>query len=330
MRMLRGRSNCYAASARLVRNPCVIMTGMGLKQALPAFPVKTLAPGSTSFAPGPRHAYAQQLYPSSPHGRKAHRARRSGMHGLGIAVSTPRDTLAPVTRAISNVFTSQPLGPHAAPQPVGPFRSPITFNPVQTSPTPTSGATSTTTATQGSSPVPVGYSTNEIYVNPADGSWWEYSPSTSTWVSVGTPYNTAAIAAASTSSSGSGGTAATVGAAVATGNSIVASDGSVWQYSSASNSWVEISGAGSATPAAGAPPPSYFTAAATSAITPATVGSTSVTASDGSVWQYNSSTGTWTQTEAAGSATPGANAPTPAQLSASGSVSDYQSVLNWL
>jgi hypothetical protein len=42
-------------------------------------------------------------------------------------------------------------------------------------------------------PVPAGFPTNQIFVN-ADGSFWEWSPSQSKWVNVGTPYGTGASA----------------------------------------------------------------------------------------------------------------------------------------
>jgi hypothetical protein len=40
-------------------------------------------------------------------------------------------------------------------------------------------------------PVPAGFSTNQIFVAP-DGSFWQYSTARSQWVNVGTPYNTGA------------------------------------------------------------------------------------------------------------------------------------------
>lgn len=40
-------------------------------------------------------------------------------------------------------------------------------------------------------PVPAGFSTNQIFVAP-DGSFWQYSPARSQWVNVGTPFNTGA------------------------------------------------------------------------------------------------------------------------------------------
>jgi len=340
MRILR-RSNSYAAETRIVRNPCVIMTGMGLALAAPAMPFKPLPLGSASFAPGPQHAYAPQLRPA-PQTQRSRRERRAhGMHGLGIAVAKSTDTLAPIISSVTfsasqNAFGGRPISspPPGVVTRIGPVISPL--QPVSAGTTPTAPTTPTTSAGAGAAgtagtPVPANYPTDQFYVTPS-GAVWEYSAAQGAWINVGTPYNVGA-SAASAPASGSSSAPTTVTQALATGNSIVASDGSVWQYSSASGTWVEISGPNSATPAAGAPPASYFTSAnaATSAITPATVGSSTVVASDGSVWQYNASTGTWAQTEAAGSATPAANAPTPAQLSAAaGTTSDYQAVLNWL
>ena len=243
--------------------------------------------------------------------RQLGRLRRRGMGAFGLPIQ-----IVGGRQAGSNVFTSFPIGPHTPPQPIGPFQEPITYNPNPapvTTPVTTTTATGTTSgapATQGSSPVPVGYSTNQIYVAP-DGTWWEYSPSQSAWVNVSAApaaVSTALQTAAPLTTSG----IVPVPVGQSTAAPYIAEDGSIWVWNASSGTWQEVYGANATLAAA------YAT------------GQTEI-ASDGSVWTYSSSTGQWTQISGPNSALASASAPAPPTTATpTVAVSDYQSVLNWL
>jgi len=81
----------------------------------------------------------------------------------------------------------------------GPVWSPSTPTaPIRIVSEPNIPSTSTSAATSGT-PVPPGYSQNQIFVA-TDGSFWQYSSAQNKWLNVGTPYNTGAAAAAAASS----------------------------------------------------------------------------------------------------------------------------------
>jgi len=84
-------------------------------------------------------------------------------------------------------FTYTPPGTGPSPNPpVGPVYAP-TGPPVTSAPDlPISSANAGT-------PVPAGYPTSQIFVDPS-GAFWEYSASQNQWKNVGTPYNTGAAA----------------------------------------------------------------------------------------------------------------------------------------
>jgi hypothetical protein len=80
---------------------------------------------------------------------------------------------------------------------VGPIvTGPVTYNPPASAstlpPNPTPSLPPASSANAGT-PVPAGYSTSQIFVDP-NGTFWEYSASQNQWMNVGTPYNTGASA----------------------------------------------------------------------------------------------------------------------------------------
>lgn len=75
------------------------------------------------------------------------------------------------------------------------IRGPITYNPPVTAPAPSPTlppvSALPSSAANAGTPVPVGYPTNQMFVDP-NGGFWEFSSAQNQWVSVGTPYNTGA------------------------------------------------------------------------------------------------------------------------------------------
>jgi len=268
---MRTRSNSYAAARRMAMDPCVVMTGMGLAHRASVIPVKPEWPGALPFA-RPLYTFQRPRMTRAAHGTRSKKSRRAQMMGLGIAV-TPAgsvDTLTPFTEPLRTVpfgvianrgFGPQP--PIIIAQPPGSIAvgpAPVT-SPVVGSPAPSPVATSGT-------PVPANYPTDQIFVDP-NGNFWEYSAAQNAWLNVGNPYNVGASATSATEQAASAALPASSGASTATpatvgSSTIVASDGSIWQYNSATGAWVETSGPGSATPAVGAPPPSALVSGATS------------------------------------------------------------------
>lgn len=161
-------------------------------------------------------------------------ARRPGMHGLGIAVARlqpnggrPLNTLQPVPKGI--------ISPGA----------PIAVGPAPYTPPPSS-------STNAGTPVPSNFPTNQFFVN-SDGSVWEYGASG--WFNTGTPYNNGASSGSSSTSTTGVSTAGTpVPAGYPTNATFTASDGSLWSFNAASNTW-QYAGvsAAAATSAAAAP-----------------------------------------------------------------------------
>lgn len=126
------------------------------------------------------------------------------------------------------------------------------------------GAGSTAANVSGT-PVPVGYPTNQIYVEPG-GAFWEFSAASGVWKNVGTPYNVGGSASQTSTTSGSlavpGAPVSPVPAGYPTNSLYTYTDGSVWQYNAAAGGWVEVQGPStttsaltpSGTPAAAAAP----------------------------------------------------------------------------
>lgn len=64
--------------------------------------------------------------------------------------------------------------------------------PVRSTPIPSVGPLyPTPPANSGGTPVPLGYPTSQIFVDP-NGGFWQFSASQNQWINVGTPYNTGA------------------------------------------------------------------------------------------------------------------------------------------
>ncbi|MGA7793429.1 MAG: hypothetical protein WCA19_10350 [Candidatus Acidiferrales bacterium] len=113
-------------------------------------------------------------------------------------------------------------------------------------------------------PVPIGFPTDSVFINQADGSQWEYSSLQGSWISVGTPYNLAAPSAASlpqqpqvssAAAASTGSTSAQVyGTPVPidypTTSLYVDSSGNTWQFSGATNTWTVSALAATSTAAA--------------------------------------------------------------------------------
>jgi hypothetical protein len=259
--------------------------------------------------------FIQQRYAPRQLGRLRRRgmgvAPAGGTTSSGPPLFTSRTWFGPAPIAPISPITGVPVGsgpifraPYSI---VGSGAAPVT-TPVTT--TTATGTTSGAPAAQGSSPVPVGYSTNQIYVAP-DGTWWEYSPSQSAWVNVSAApaaVSTALQTAAPLTTSG----IVPVPVGQSTAAPYIAEDGSIWVWNASSGTWQEVYGANATLAAA------YAT------------GQTEI-ASDGSVWTYSSSTGQWTQISGPNSALASASAPAPPTTATpTVAVSDYQSVLNWL
>lgn len=106
----------------------------------------------------------------------------------------------PVLQEPANPIIALPVLPPWRPTPMPPItRFPIPPQPPArqlpdpTNQLPAAPVTSSTTGT----PVPAGFPVNQFFVAP-DGSVWEYSAASKSWMNTGTPYNVGASAAAST------------------------------------------------------------------------------------------------------------------------------------
>jgi hypothetical protein len=90
---------------------------------------------------------------------------------------------APIVRGpiVYNPPPTPPLNPSTPPAPV----NPPTYTPPKLLPV-------VATANAGT-PVPAGYPTSQIFVDP-NGGFWQFSASQNQWINVGTPYNTGATA----------------------------------------------------------------------------------------------------------------------------------------
>jgi hypothetical protein len=161
---------------------------------------------------------------------------RGRLRGLGMqAQFTPGG----VSRSFGPIF-ARPFGTQG-PGVLGPFVEPVT------APLTTSGSTAAEVA---GTPVPVGYNRNTPFIN-SDGSQWEFSVSQDLWVNVGTPYQVNPIVPApgttsATASTGAqiGGTPVPVGYPTAAPYSDIY--GNVWQFNTATGTWIETFQAGSA------------------------------------------------------------------------------------
>lgn len=121
--------------------------------------------------------------------------------GTPIRTSTPIRTVTPApipsvnqpvvstpsAAAVSDIMWPVLRLPPWTQPPSLPARPQPTPTPLPVAPPPTPINTNAGT------PVPAGYPTSQLFVN-TDGSFWQYSPTQSNWVNVGTPYNTGAMA----------------------------------------------------------------------------------------------------------------------------------------
>lgn len=118
----------------------------------------------------------------------------------GVPIVASPGPLPQFASTILNPRTGQPYFPNAAPASAtpappdtytgAPYIEPQVYTPP---PLPTSGRIiqppSTNPNTAGT-PVPANYPTTQIYVDPATGTFYEYSATQNSWVNVGVPYNT--------------------------------------------------------------------------------------------------------------------------------------------
>jgi hypothetical protein len=234
---------------------------------------------------GPSRAFPRF---TSPYGVRGSRFRRvrPGMSGLGIdIVNAPR---AIVGRPIP--WAGGPIGcVQGAAVPNASWNQ----STCQWVPNPTTaGAPSTNNSnvSVAGTPVPVGFPTNQIFVN-SDGSQWVYSTTQGIWVSEGIPFN---LSAASPPPA----TSTSMPMEPTAGMTYTDASGNVWTYNG--TSWTIT---GSSTAATGAP-------------ANPTVGSTYTDAS-GNIWTYNGVS--WQMTTAAASA-----------AAAAASAGPYNSVLDFL
>jgi len=116
---------------------------------------------------------------------------------------------------------------------------------------PSFGINRSSAAQVAGTPVPIGFPIDSVFINPSDGSQWEYSSSQGAWISVGTPYNLAAPSAAPASLPAVP-TAAPIAATASTATQVygtpvpigypttspyIDSSGNTWQFSGATNTW---------------------------------------------------------------------------------------------
>ena len=161
---------------------------------------------------------------------------------LAATVNKPFVTGSPATgippglvHAIGPIFA----GPSRYLNPPGPL-NPVTTPPSSTTNT---GAGSTAANVSGS-PVPVGYPTSQIYVEPG-GAFWEFNGTS--WQNVGTPYNVSGGSTPASTTSSTTAPASPVPAGYPTNLLYTYSDGSMWQYNAALGGWQEIQGPSSTT-----------------------------------------------------------------------------------
>jgi hypothetical protein len=191
--------------------------------------------------------------------------------GLGATVSLPLLSLRSAVQLRANPF------PNGVPVASG---GPVSASPYlnQPSATPIPSPTASTSVYAGT-PVPSNYPTNQFFVN-SDGSVWEYSAASGTWIDTGTPYNVGAGAASAAPAASSGAVAAP---AASTTTTAVSTDGT--------------------------PVPAGFPT------------NQEYTASDGSLWLFNAATGTWQYAGISSGAASGSAATT--------AEGDVQSLLQW-
>jgi hypothetical protein len=121
-------------------------------------------------------------------------------------------------------------------------------------------------------PVPAGYPTNQFYVNNADGSVWEYSASKGGWINTGTPYNVGAPPSpAATPANPYAGTPVPPG--YPDNQPYYAADGSVWQYSIATGTFLQTAPAASSSGGSAAFPSGGGSPASISVTSPAAASS---------------------------------------------------------
>jgi hypothetical protein len=236
------------------------------------------------------------------------RSARRRLRGMGLVI--PGVYVGPNQRP--TVLIRPPLGPSknqicpawgCGPAPItGPFGLPGPGPAQPSAPTYAPGSTGGSTATQtAGTPVPPGFSQNEIFVA-SDGSQWIFSSSQGKWISVGTPYNPnapgapAPAAAAATNYPGS-----PVPSSWPTSQVYTDSSGNQWYYNPGYGTFQMMSSLSSSVPAS----------SASSSVPAGTPTNAPYTDASGNVWVYNASTGQWTIASAATS-------------------SPYSSILNWL
>ena len=134
-----------------------------------------------------------------------------------ITVNEPTVPVLPISSPLGpgDVNPTPPLLP--PPQPVGPVYA--------------------GTFTVGT-PVPSNFPKNQIFVN-TDGSFWQWSPSQSTWVSVGTPYSTGATPAQAGTGAPAGSSVYTtpVPAGYPTNQPYYDASGNIWTYNANTGQW---------------------------------------------------------------------------------------------
>jgi hypothetical protein len=150
-------------------------------------------------------------------------------------------------------------------------------------------------------PVPVGFPTNQIFVN-TDGSQWVYSAAQGTWVDVGVPYN---LSAASPPPSASTSTPP----APAVGATYTDSNGNVWTFNG--TQW-SMTGSTATT-----------TAGVTTGFPANAVAGATYTDSSGNLWTYNGTQ--WTLTTPASS-----SAAAQAAAAAAAGAAPYNSLINFI
>jgi hypothetical protein len=119
-------------------------------------------------------------------------ARRIGRFGLvPMVIGGGSVSRFPLSRG-GPIFVRPPLVPGFPGTPA----APVSPGPMPEAPLPPGQPAAPTTppsSANAGTPVPAGYPTSQIFVDP-NGGFWEYSTSQNQWINVGTPYNTGATA----------------------------------------------------------------------------------------------------------------------------------------
>jgi hypothetical protein len=245
------------------------------------------------------------------------RVARRRLRGLGM---NPNQSGPPPQRAVTPTrFILPPLGPSVTGRGILPGPSPVICPAWGCGPAPITGpyvlpgpgsapkilppgsSGGSTSAQTAGTPVPPGFSQNEIFVN-SDGSQWIFSASQSKWISMGTPYNTsgpgAGTPAATTPSNYPG---SPVPSTWSTSQVYTDSSGNQWAYNPGYGTFQMMPSLASSVPAT----------SASSGVPAGTSTNAPYTDASGNTWVYNASTGQWS-------------------IASSASSSPYTSILNFL